>query len=123
MRSWEVRVVPLGKNDVSIVQTDSTTILRKLAEKEFEKRFSRICPIVPEAIKIRKSVMENSPFLKRLVEKINAEKPGTIEIIEKENDLVASGTNGQLDENRDFESESKTADGIVVQTKRTKGSN
>jgi len=32
----------------SIVKTDYTKALQTLAEKEFEKRFSRICPIVPK---------------------------------------------------------------------------
>ena len=105
------RVFTVG---ASIVKPESTKLLQRLAEKEFEKRFSAVCAVVQEPIYLRKSAMLNSPFLVKVVEKINSER----KIIE----LVEDGTTGQQGKNANGKSDLKTVSDSVVPPKSTNGS-
>jgi len=70
---------------------------------------------------MRKSAMLNSLFLKKVVDKINSEKPGAIEIVEEKNDLVAYGTTEQQVKSDNGKIDSKTVSNGVVETKSTNG--
>jgi len=70
---------------------------------------------------MRKSAMLNSLFLKKVVDKINSEKPGAIEIVEEKNDLVAYGTTEQQGKSDNGKIDSKTVSNGVVETKSTNG--
>lgn len=112
------------KLTVSIAQTDSATLLQPLAEKEFETQFEQLCILAHEAIKVRKSVILNSQFLKRIVEKITSAKEGAVQIVddEEKSDLVASRASMQSKTGKGSQIKAKTVDkSVAPSNSATKG--
>lgn len=55
------------KLTADVIQTESTELIKRLSEKEFETQFESVCTAVHEAIKVNPDGI-NSPFLKKLIE-------------------------------------------------------
>ena len=108
------------KLTVSIAQSDSAKVLQSLAEKEFKNKFSTICTIAQEPIKVNKSAMLNSEFLKTLLQ--NEEMKSAVELVSGEKSelsekqgYIASRATVQRVENKDSQPESEKQNETIAQ--------
>lgn len=97
--------------------------MERIAEKEFETQFTAICTITQKAIKLRKSVMLNSPFLKKLVEKYREHFELVEDDVIENSGSIASRVNVQIGDSEVKQPVTKSADANTAQPNRANGGN